>query len=223
MTKEEIERATWNFLRSKGLTELSTSAIMGNIEAESAFDPANVEEGNSIGFGLCQWSFGRRTQLESYGTDLNHQFNFLWAELSGELGNTGANYQWQNKSAYLSHSDFMSGNGTLNELTSAFCFCWERPNVSLAHLDRRQTSANTFYNQFTGSPTDPPIDPPLNPPVPGEIKLKNTYFYGEEDTLFGRKFLSKNKQFSLVSTYGDKALILDGDIKRIVNKKNIIN
>jgi hypothetical protein len=177
MTREEIEQATWDYLRSQGLPELSTAAAMGNIEAESEFDPNLIEEGNGIGLGLCQWSFERRTQLEAYGTDLQHQFRFLWAELSGDLGDTGASFQWINKSAYLKHDQFMQGQGGLNELTSAFCFCWERPNVALAHLARRQDSANTYYNRFTGRlPTDPPIDPPTDPATPGEFKIKNNYF-----------------------------------------------
>jgi hypothetical protein len=230
MTREEIERATWNFLRSKGLSELSTSAVMGNIEAESDFDPTQVESGNSIGFGLCQWSFGRRTQLEAYGTDLPHQFNFLWAELTGGGQGTGADMQWYDKGIYIKHSNFMIGNGTLNELTSAFCFCWERPDPEVAHLARRQASANTYYATYTGThPTDPinpppydPIDPPLNPPLLGEFKLKNKYFYSEEDSLFGRKFITNNTSFTLIKTNGNKATILDGIQQRIINKKNII-
>lgn len=231
MTREEIERATWNFLRSKGLTEYSTSAVMGNIEAESEFDPSLVEGGTGIGFGLCQWSYERRTQLEAYGTDLNHQFNFLWAELSGVIGDTGANYQWSNRSGYLSHNDFMSGNGSLNELTSAFCFCWERPNVALAHLSRRQDSANTYFAKFTGTqPTDPinpppynPVDPPNNPANPSEVKLKNKYLYGCDDRLFGRKFDSPRNTYTLLKSIGGMSIILDGGIKRKVPRKNIIN
>jgi hypothetical protein len=228
MTREENERATWDFLRSKGLSEKSTASVMGNIEAESDFDPTQVEAGNSIGFGLCQWSFERRTQLEAYGTDLNHQFNFLWAELSGQLGDTGASYQWINKNGYLSHDDFMSGNGGLNELTSAFCFCWERPNVALAHLARRQESANNYLAKYTGTsggynpPPYNPSDPPKDPPIPGEFKLKNKRFYNETDSLLGRSFLTHNTSFTLVKTTGDKSTILDGNLKRVVPTKNII-
>lgn len=228
MTREEIERATWNFLRSKGLSELSTSAVMGNIAGESDFDPNQVEGGNRIGFGLCQWSFERRTQLEAYGTDLNHQFNFLWAELSGDVGGTGALPQWGDKRGFLNHTQFMSGNGSLNELTSAFCYCWERPGI--IRLDVRQSNANTYYATYTGTqPTDPvnpppynPIDPPLNPPLPGEFRIKNKHFYNEEDSLFGRKFFTNNTSFTLIKTMGNKATILDGSQQRIIHKKNII-
>jgi hypothetical protein len=224
MTREEIEQATWDYLRSQGLPELSTAATMGNIEAESDFDPNLIEAGNGIGLGLCQWSFGRRTQLEAYGTDLQHQYRFLWAELSGNIGDTGADFQWTNNSNYLSHEQFMNGQGSLNELTSAFCFCWERPNADLAHLARRQESANTYYNRFTGrQPTDPPIDPPTNPATPGDIKLKNNYLYGSTDSLFGRKFISSNNTFVVVTVIGDICIIKDGNVTRKVTKNNVIS
>jgi len=174
MTRAEIEQATWSFLRSKGLPEKSSAAVMGNIEAESEFSPSLVEAGNGIGFGLCQWSFGRRTQLEAYGIDLTHQLNFLWAELSGVLGNTGADFQWINKSAYLNHTAFMSGTGSINELTVAFCFSWERPAVETAHVERRQEWANTYYTRYTGTvvpPDDPPVDPP-NTSIEGDVYPK---------------------------------------------------
>lgn len=41
------------------------AAIMGNMYGESNFKP-DIEESNSIGYGLAQWSFGRRTNLEAY-------------------------------------------------------------------------------------------------------------------------------------------------------------
>lgn len=145
-----IEETVWKFLRGKGLSEKSTAAVMGNIYAESGFNEGMIELGNSIGFGLCQWSYERRKQLEMYGVKLTHQLNFLWAELSSQIGNTGASFQWINKSGYLSHDKFMTGNGDINELTKAFCFCWERPNEAVAHLDTRQKKAQEYYSQFTG-------------------------------------------------------------------------
>ena len=148
----DIEKTVWNFLREKGLSEKSTAAVMGNIYAESGFNESAVENGNGIGLGLCQWSYERRKQLERYGTSLTHQLNFLWAELSGNIGNTGASKQWDDTiKGYLSHSNFMSGNGSIEELTKAFCFKWERPNASVAHLDRRQKKAEEYYQKFTGT------------------------------------------------------------------------
>lgn len=206
MTQDEIIIEVWNFLSSKGINDKVTSSIMGNIYAESGFDPNMVEVGSGIGFGLCQWSFERRTQLEAYGTSLQHQLNFLWSELSGEdLSITGANFQWINKPNYISHTNFMEGNGSIEELTAGFCFCWERPDESVAHLDVRIEHAYIYYERFNGT----------TPPHPSDgYKLTKRYIFGQEDSLFGRKFTSLSDTFKLVSTLGDMVIINDG-------KKNI--
>lgn len=144
-----IEETVWTFFIHKGLGEKSVAAIMGNIEAESEFNENLIEVGSGVGFGLIQWSYERRTQLENYGTDLNHQLEFLWAEFTGDTGNTGAEYNWKNKNGYLNHDEFMKGNSAIEDLTSSFCFCFERPGIP--HLSRRQQSALKYYNQFSGT------------------------------------------------------------------------
>lgn len=149
-----VSEKVWKFLRGKGLPEKSTAAILGNFQAESEFDINKIEAGGGGGFGLAQWTGGRRAQLERYGTSLDHQLNFLWAELSGEgASSVGAKLQWMNKSKYLSHKNFMAGNGSISELTAAFCHCWERPKEaeSVSHLQsRRIPKANEYYTKFTG-------------------------------------------------------------------------
>lgn len=185
-----IEQTVWNFLRNNCLSEKASASIMGNIYAESGFDTKLVEVGNGIGFGLCQWSYERRTQLESYGTDLNHQLEFLWSELTGDnTSTTGANYQWIDKSGYLTNKVFMQGNGSLDELTSAFCFCWERPNASLAHLDRRQSKASEYFSQFTGTTVAPSANSKsdaITVEATNYQVIKDSQKKG--DALFGRKY-----------------------------------
>lgn len=212
MTSDEIKLNVWNFLRSKGLPEKSVAAVMGNIYGESEFNPDLVEVGTGIGFGLCQWSYSRRTQLETYGTDLAHQEEFLWSELTGEnLNVTGASYQWINQNGYLTHDEFMSASGSIEDLTAAFCFCWERPDAALAHLDTRQTMALQYYTTYTGII-----------PSSGKYKLKNNYLYPYANIFLSRKFTSSRKQFELIRVVGDMAVIKDGEILRNVPKKNLI-
>lgn len=201
MTYQEI---TWNFLKSKGLNDKSTSAIMGNIEQESGFDPNIIEVGSGIGFGLCQWSYGRRTQLEAYGKDIDHQLEFLWSELTGEnLSVTGANFQWINKTGYLVHEDFMNGNGSINDLTSAFCFCFERPSEEYANLAFRQTSANEYYTQFGGATY---------------VKLIYPYWFGSHI-----KISYIENKFLLISNHGNVVFIKNELTNRTyyVNKSSI--
>ena len=191
-TREDIEKQTWSFLRGKGLPEKSCAAVMGNIEAESEFNPSLVEAGNGIGFGICQWSFERRTKLERYGTDITHQLNFMWAELTGEVGDTGASKEWINMSGCKTLDDFMNGNGEIAELTQAMCYCWERPNRALAHLERRQSSAQTYFQKFTG--TCPSVGDSTSSNSVDMFQIESTNYAvveGSEqwgDVLFGRRY-----------------------------------
>jgi cell wall-associated NlpC family hydrolase len=151
MTSKEIQDYVWQWLIAKGLNEKATAGIMGNISQESSWDDQEIEAGIGIGFGLCQWSYTRRTQLEAYGTDLEHQLNFLWSEMTGDdLSTTGAELQWINKNGYT-YSDFSAGNYSPSDSASAFCWCWERPNAGEANESFRQSEAENFYNTYKGT------------------------------------------------------------------------
>jgi len=189
MTSAEIQQFVYDFLHDKGLPHKSIVSIMGNITAESSWDASAIEAGTGVGFGLCQWSYGRRTQLEAYGTDLTHQCNFLWSELTGEnRTETGADNQWINPpsssvtggiSFSCPISSFRAGTSSIDFLTSAWCYCWERPAPSTNHLtSTRIPSANEFNTSMvyggSGDPNDPPVDPPVDPP-PNEMPDGDVY------------------------------------------------
>ncbi len=83
---ENAEKA-YNFFVGKGLSAIQAVGIMGNLEAESTIDPTQVEAGNGIGYGIAQWSFGRRTDLENAAkakgvpvADLGFQLEYLYNE-----------------------------------------------------------------------------------------------------------------------------------------------
>lgn len=160
MTTAEIQQYFYDFMYDKGLPHISICAIMGNITGESGWRPDAIEYGNNIGFGLCQWSYGRRNQLEAYGTSLHHQCEFLWSELTGQNTSvTGASYQWianpadsvdNGEGFTCSSADFLDGTGSLEMLTKAFCYCWERPAYATNHLtSTRIPSAQSFYDTMS--------------------------------------------------------------------------
>lgn len=193
MTAAEIQQYVYDFLHDKGLPHNSICAVMGNITGESSWDPNAIEAGNSIGFGLCQWSFSRRTQLEAYGITLYHQCEFLWSELTGQNRNvTGADYQWiadpsnsvdNGEGFYFSNADFIAGKGDLPTLTKAFCYCWERPAYATNHLTTtRIPSAEHFYTTMGYQGGTPPVDPDY--PGGGSAKTKRTGF---NFVLFGKR------------------------------------
>lgn len=87
----------WNYLTSKGLGSNVVAGIMGNIQAESSFNPSIIEGGSNgdapipnTGFGLCQWTSPDRQQgLVEFAnksgksvTDLTVQLEYMLIELN---------------------------------------------------------------------------------------------------------------------------------------------
>lgn len=186
MNIAEIQQYVYDFLYDKALPHISICAVMGNITAESGWNVDAIESGSGVGFGLCQWSYGRRTTLEAYGITLQHQCEFLWSELTGENTDvTGASFQWISDPAdsvdngegfTFTISDFRSGNGTLANLTKAFCYCWERPAYETNHLNEtRIPSAESFYTSMTYGGVTPEPPTPIHKKEMSKLLL---YFSG---------------------------------------------
>lgn len=200
MTTAEIQQYVYDYLYEKNLPHITICAVMGNITGESGWSVDIIETGSGIGFGLCQWSFERREKLESYGVTLQHQCDYLWSELTGENTDvTGADPQWianphesvdNNEGFEFALSDFLAGAGSIENLTKAFCYCWERPAYATNHLtDVRIPSALSFYETMSykgEGGTNPPIDPdPSDPPTGGTLKRKKFKFllYGRSNNV----------------------------------------
>ena len=80
-----VRGQVWNFFAQKGLAPHQIAGIMGNIHAESAFNPLAVgDSGNA--FGLFQWNDRRHSLFNSIGGkqnlgDVQKQLDFAWKEL----------------------------------------------------------------------------------------------------------------------------------------------
>jgi hypothetical protein len=86
LEKNETLEKIFQLLLNGGLNSVQVAAIMGNMYQESGFN-SNLEEDNHVGYGLAQWSFGRRTELEQYASnkgvpasDVAMQIEFLLKE-----------------------------------------------------------------------------------------------------------------------------------------------
>ena len=90
VTDSSNEAKVYKYLVSNlHFSKAAALGIMANVEAESDFDPGLIEAGNNIGYGLLQWSFDRRTDLEKYLSkngyapdSIEGQLQFMWAELN---------------------------------------------------------------------------------------------------------------------------------------------
>ena len=134
------------YLVNKGLSRNGAYGVLGNIQAESGFRPGIEEYSTGIGYGICQWSFGRRTNLESYAkqigkkvSDLGLQCDFLWKEL---------NYsRYSNLLSLLKSSTITS-----SEAADKFVRIFEIPaNIDSTSL-RRQQFAREWESKLKNMP-----------------------------------------------------------------------
>lgn len=140
---DNIEKV-WNFLKYKGLTDEQVAGIMGSLWGESHFNPGAEEIGNSIGYGIAQWSFGRRTNLENYAkqqgkpvSDLGVQLDFLWTELEGP----------ENDALIR-----VKASSSVREATIAWTLGFERPreDVIADRIAEGEELGNQFLAKFKG-------------------------------------------------------------------------
>lgn len=135
-----IEAQIWSFLKNKGLSDNAVAGIMGNMQAESGYNPKAV---NSIGAsGLVQWLGGRKTNLMNFakdkGTswqDVQTQLDFLWKELNSSESRTLAS---------LKQGDKLSAQQHAKNFENLF----ERSGGAL--MQRRQNAAVDALNKFKG-------------------------------------------------------------------------
>ena len=138
--------AIWGYLKTNGFTEEATAGIMGNIKAESNFNPSAVE-GNGEGHGLVQWSFGRKQTLfaraASRGTkwdDIGVQLDFLLEELNN----------WSFTPYFPSLQDLKNCKD-IKKVTEAFMLCFERPaNQTSTAINARISNSESVYNTLKG-------------------------------------------------------------------------
>ena len=190
---DSIQEQVWWALIDAGYSKTAAAAVLGNIECESGFDPASIEAGNGIGLGLCQWSFGRRTQLEGYiafkGTDTSDvqtQIEFLLGELKPGGGANGyASYELggQSSSKYdgTSYTKDSWENATdIGKATTAFMALFERPSYDIGtnHLPARKKAAQKYYDQFANASKPSETGGNSNIVNTAKKKLGCSYVYG---------------------------------------------
>lgn len=160
-----IQEKVWFALKGLGYSDYAAAGAMGNIHYESGgFSSSAVEKSTGNGIGLCQWSFGRRTQLERYATskglqwqDEDIQVAFLIGELTKGGGADGfANYQLMNTTVFYGSSlatpSSWENAKNIEDSTRAFCYTFERPDKGAAatSMSRRVSYAQQYYDEFNG-------------------------------------------------------------------------
>ena len=80
----------YKMLRNKGYSPEAAIGILANIEAESSYRTNVLSYDGEGSIGICQWTYGRRTNLENFArkkgkpvSDLETQVEYLITELEG--------------------------------------------------------------------------------------------------------------------------------------------
>ena len=152
---DSAEEIVWFALKDLGYPEYAIAGTMGNIYGESGFDSNAIEKPSGEGIGLCQWSYGRKTQLIDYAkskgkewSDLNTQIEFLITEIEGTgLASGYATPQMQSKYKGYTKNDWKNAQD-IETATTAFCYVFERPGKP--RLDVRIIKAKEYYEKFKG-------------------------------------------------------------------------
>ena len=137
----------WNTMISWGWTAETCAGIIGNMMAEIGGGTLNLSNWNSnggCGYGLIQWTGGRRSTLKGrYGSypTIEQQLIFMRDELFG-INNT----RQQVSSSVLNR--IMNTNGGETPESIAFCFASNYERCASCYRAKRQGYARIAYEYF---------------------------------------------------------------------------
>lgn len=142
----------WNYFKSKGLSDEQVAGIMGNLAWESG-DPTfnNATDSEELsgggGYGLAQWTGGRRTQINEAATragtsvtDLQFQLDYLHQEMTTRTERDGGS---------TTEFDGIKGTSSAAEAAEYFMYNFERPGD--LRLKERVDLANGYLQKYGGT------------------------------------------------------------------------
>lgn len=139
-------QSAWNFWKSKGLADHQVAGILGNIKAESAFNPLAVGDGGNA-FGLYQHNDRRNSLFAAIGGKGNlsnalAQHEFAYSELMGP-----ENRAWQ---ALLASKDVRGATAAFAGFERPSGFSWANPEAA-HNFTGRLAGAEEALKSFGGS------------------------------------------------------------------------
>ncbi len=147
-TQTGVAAQAWNFFASKGLQPHQIAGVLGNMSAESSFNPKAVgDSGNAL--GLFQWNDRAPKMLSDIGGrqnlgDVNSQLNYAWSELQGP----------ENKAfkALMNSTDVRGATAAFAGFERPQGFSWANPEGA-HNFSGRLDAANDALSKF-GSTTN---------------------------------------------------------------------
>lgn len=180
-----VEQQIWNYFKNKGMTDAGVAGLMGNLYAESALNPTNLQNSyekklgytdaeytfavdnglynnfvkDSAGYGLAQWTYWSRKQhLLAYA--MSHSLSIGDLEMQLDFLYKELSESYQSVLAIL-----LTANDIL-QASNAVLLQFEKPaDQSLAVQKKRAEFGRKYYTSFSTKKEDDNM---------AEVKLDNT-------------------------------------------------
>ena len=210
------EKKIWNFLKSKGLNDFAVAGIMGNLRAESALSPINLQNSfekklgynditytqavdngiynnfvhDGAGYGLAQWTYySRKQNLLVYARNRRVSIGDLQMQLD---------FLWKEMQDYSTMMNELKSASTIRDASNSFLFRFERPaNQGASVQDARTNYGLTYYNKFSNK-------------VPAETAKETKKLYRVQVGAFRDKS-NADKRVKYLTELGIKAIIKQAD------------
>lgn len=165
------EQRIWNYLKSKGLNDFGIAGLMGNLYAESALNPKNLQQTfekklgytdatytesvdngtytnfvkDSAGYGLAQWTYWSRKQ---------NLLNFAQAagKSIGDL-DMQLDFLWKElNDGYRGVLDLLRNATSVLEASNEILFKFERPaNQGVSVQEKRASYGQVYFDKYAST------------------------------------------------------------------------
>lgn len=239
MSTTDNSKIIWEFLKDKGLNDYAIAGLMGNLKAESALNPKNLQGsyerklgftdesytnavdngayGNFIkdkaGYGLAQWTYwSRKENLLKFAKKKNASIGDLSMQLE---------FLWQELQGYKSVMKTLQNATSILEASNAVLKGYERPaNQGEDAQKKRASYGQIYFDKYAEKPTAKPA--PTEPSLTESESLPNTHIVKRGDTLWGlaKKYLGSGLKWKKIAELnGIKGtLIRTGQVLKIPNE-----
>lgn len=235
-----VEKTIWNFLIGKGLNAYAAAGILGNLEAESALNPRNLQNTSekklglsddeytaavdagtytnfikdAAGYGLAQWTYYTRKQgLYNKAKAAGKSIGDLNIQLS---------FMWDElQGGYKKVLQQLKAAGSVAEAASAFMIGYEGPaDQSATAQKKRATYGQKYFDRYAGGAAATPTPAGKNEPDAAYKVGKN---YTLQANMYVRKTPNGEKlSYSALTADGKAHGYPDGAGKAILKKGTVV-
>ena len=239
MSTTDNAKTIWNYLKRKGLNDYAIAGLMGNLKAESALNPKNLQgsyerklgftdetytaavDGGSYnnfvkdkaGYGLAQWTYWSRKQsLLNFAKSKNTSIGDLSMQLE---------FLWKELQGYKSVMETLNKATSILEASNAVLKGYERPaNQGESVQKKREAYGQDYYDKYAKKPEVEFV--PYEPPVTTIEPAQRTHTVKRGDTLWGlaKKYLGSGLKWTKIAKLNNikGTLIRTGQVLKIPEK-----